>query len=71
MELPPGAESVAHDHTDDGAEDVYAVLAGSGWVIVDGEEVPVQPGTFIAVDRESTRHVRAGPAGLTYIAVCR
>ena len=71
VELPPGAETVAHDHTEDGAEDVYAVLAGSGWVIVDGEDVPVEPGMFVAVDRTSTRQVRAGPAGLAYIAVCR
>jgi len=71
VELPPGAATVAHDHTQDGAEDVYAVLAGSGSVIVDGEEVPVKPGMFIAVDRASTRQVRASPDGLTYIAVCR
>ena len=71
VELPPGAETVAHDHTEDGAEDVYAVLAGSGWVIVDGEDVPVEPGMFVAVDRASTRQVRAGPAGLAYIAICR
>ncbi|HKV69164.1 MAG TPA: cupin domain-containing protein [Gaiellales bacterium] len=71
VELPPGAETVAHDHTQDGAEDVYAVLRGTGTVIVDGAEVPVGPGMFIAVDRDSTRHVRAGPDGLTYIAVCR
>jgi uncharacterized cupin superfamily protein len=71
VELPPGAETVAHDHAEDGAEDVYAVLAGSGSVIVDGEEVLVRPGMFIAVDQASTRSVRAGPDGLTYIAVCR
>ena len=71
VELPPGAETVAHDHTEDGAEDVYAFLRGSGVVIVDGTEVPVQPGMFIAVDRDSTRQVRAGPNGLVFIAVCR
>ena len=71
VELPPGAETVAHDHVEDGAEDVYAVIAGSGLVIVDDEKVPVGPGTFIAVDQGSTRSVHAGPDGLTYIAVCR
>jgi uncharacterized cupin superfamily protein len=71
VELPPGAETVAHDHSADGAEDVYAVLRGSGVVLVDGEEVTVRPGTFIAVEKDSTRQVRAGPDGLTYIAVCR
>jgi uncharacterized cupin superfamily protein len=71
VELPPGAETVAHDHVADGAEDVYAVIGGSGVVLVDGEEVAVRPGTFIAVDAASTRSVRAGPDGLVFIAVCR
>jgi uncharacterized cupin superfamily protein len=64
VELASGAETVRHDHTDDGAEDVYAVLRGSGVVIVDDEEVPVEPGKFIAVTPESTRLVRAGAGGL-------
>jgi uncharacterized cupin superfamily protein len=70
VELPPGAETAAHDHVADGAEDVYAVIAGSGAVVVDGEEVPIRPGMFVAVERESTRHVRAGSDGLVFIAVC-
>jgi len=71
VELPPGAETVAHDHAEDGAEDVYAVIGGSGVVLVDGAEVPIRPGTFIAVDQASTRQVRAGDDGITFIAVCR
>ena len=71
VELPPGAETVAHDHVADGAEDVYAVLRGSGVVLVDGQEVPIRPGTFVAVDQDSTRLVRAGRDGLVFIAVCR
>ncbi|MGI8713537.1 MAG: cupin domain-containing protein [Solirubrobacteraceae bacterium] len=70
VELPPGAETVRHDHIDDGAQDVYAVLRGDGAVVVDGEEVTVGPGHFIAVTPESTRHVRAGDSGLIFIAVC-
>lgn len=70
VELPPGARSVEHDHADDRAEDVYAVIAGTGTVVADGEEIPVAPGTFVAVTPESRRYVRAGEAGLVYIAVC-
>jgi uncharacterized cupin superfamily protein len=70
VELPPGARTVRHDHRDDGAEDVYAVLAGGGTVVVDGVEVPVSPGQFITVTPNSTRQVRAGEGGLVYIAVC-
>ena len=70
VELPPGQETVAHDHVNDQNEDTYAVLSGSGWVVVDDQAVPVQPGQFIAVTVESTRSMRAGADGLTFIAVC-
>ena len=70
VELPGGAETVRHDHRDDGAEDAYAVLRGTGVVVVDEREVPVAPGDFIAVTPESMRHVRAGENGLVFIAVC-
>jgi uncharacterized cupin superfamily protein len=70
IELPAGEETVPHDHRDDQAEDAYAVLRGSGWVVVDEEELPVEPGQFIAVTVESSRYLRAGPDGLVFIAVC-
>jgi uncharacterized cupin superfamily protein len=70
VELPPGAETVRHDHRSDGAEDVYAVLFGDGVVVVDDEDVPVYGGRFIAVEPDSMRHVRAGNSGLVFIAVC-
>jgi uncharacterized cupin superfamily protein len=70
VELPPGGASVEHDHAGDGSEDVYAILRGSGAVVVDGERVAVRPGMFVLVTPESTRHVHAGPEGLVYVAVC-
>jgi quercetin dioxygenase-like cupin family protein len=70
VELPGGAETVQHDHRDDGAEDAYAVLRGSGTVVVDGEEVAVAPGDFIAVTPNSTRYVRADDCGMVFIAMC-
>jgi uncharacterized cupin superfamily protein len=38
IELPPGAETVRHDHVDDGAEDVYAVVHGTGTVVIDDQD---------------------------------
>ncbi len=70
VELPPGAETVRHDHLDDQVEDVYAILRGGGWVIVDDKPVPVEPGQFIAVTMDSARQVRAGDTGLEFIALC-
>jgi uncharacterized cupin superfamily protein len=70
VELPSGAETVRHDHRDDRAEDAYAVLRGSGVVVVDEEEVSVAPGDYITVTPDSTRYVRADDGGLVFIAMC-
>ena len=70
VELPPGCETVAHDHATDRAEDVYAVIRGTGTVIVDEQVVPLGPGEFIAVQPSAVRQVRAGSDGLVFIAVC-
>lgn len=70
VELPAGAETVRHHHVDDRNEDVYAVIAGHGWVVVDDVPTPVRPGHFVSVDIESSRFLRAGDEGLTFIALC-
>jgi mannose-6-phosphate isomerase-like protein (cupin superfamily) len=49
---------------------VYAIVCGTGTVVVDGQEVPMRPGQFIAVTPDSERQVRAGDGGLVFIAVC-
>jgi uncharacterized cupin superfamily protein len=70
VELPPHAHSVEHDHSDDGAEDMYAVIQGEGHVVVDGQDMAVQAGTYVAVTADSSRYIQADAAGLVYIAVC-
>jgi uncharacterized cupin superfamily protein len=45
IEVPPGEETVPHDHRDDRAEDAYDILRGQGWVIVDDEETPSSRGS--------------------------
>lgn len=70
VELPPGAETVRHDHLDDGVEDLYFIVSGEGWVLVDDEQLTIRPGQFIAVSVESTRQLRAGNRGLSLVALC-
>ncbi|WP_055476400.1 hypothetical protein [Gordonia sp. HS-NH1] len=70
VDLPADAETVPHDHLDDHTDDVYAILAGTGWIVIDGTAEPVAPGHYISVDMHHRRHLRAGPRGLTFIAVC-
>lgn len=51
-------------------EDLYLIVSGEGWVVVDDEELPLRTGLFVAVTVESSRYVRAGDQGLAYVAVC-
>ena len=70
VDLPPGAETVRHDHLDDGVEDLYFIVSGHGWVLVDDEQLTILPGRFVAVSVESERQLRAGNSGLSFVALC-
>jgi uncharacterized cupin superfamily protein len=69
FDLPPGAEGLEHDHEESGQEEVYVILAGSGVMRVDGDEVPLRPGLYLAVSPDATRQPVAGPEGLTWVCV--
>jgi quercetin dioxygenase-like cupin family protein len=69
IDLPPGAEGLEHDESDSHQEEVNVVVRGSGVYRVDGEDIPVQVGTFVRFDPETTRVPIAGPDGMTLVAV--
>lgn len=69
FELPPNTVGREHDEIDSGQEEVVVVISGSGLYRIDGEEVPVDVGTFLRFDPETTRVPVAGPAGMTLVAV--
>ena len=69
FELRPGQVGREHDESDTGQEEVYVIVKGSGTMTIDGEEVPLRPGTFVRIDPGSTRVPRAGDDGLTFVAV--
>jgi mannose-6-phosphate isomerase-like protein (cupin superfamily) len=69
FELPANVEGRAHDHAEGNQEEVYFVLAGSGVMRLDGEEVELKQGRFLRVDPETTRCPVAGPDGLTFLAI--
>jgi quercetin dioxygenase-like cupin family protein len=70
VDLPAGAETVPHDHRHEGVEDAYVVVRGSGWLVVDGDDVPLAEGSAASVTPEATRSIRAGASGCVFIAVC-
>jgi quercetin dioxygenase-like cupin family protein len=69
LELPPGGEGPEHDHASNGEEEVYAVVGGSGTVVVDGEEIAIRPGNFVFCSPDARRQMRAGADGLVWIAI--
>ena len=64
-----GQSGREHDERGSGQEEIYVAVAGSGTIVVDGEEVPLEPGTFVLVEPESTGQVIAGDDGLAYVTV--
>lgn len=62
--FPPNQEGREHDHADEGQEEVYFVVRGSGRMRVDGDEVELKPGRFVRVDPAARRVPVSGDQGL-------
>jgi hypothetical protein len=69
FEIPPNAEGREHDESNSAQEEVNVIIRGSGVYRIEGELVPVEEGTFLRFDPETTRMPVAGPHGLTMIAI--
>jgi mannose-6-phosphate isomerase-like protein (cupin superfamily) len=69
LDNEPDQAGKEHDERESGQEEIYSALAGSGVIVVDGEEVPLDPGRYVLVEPSSTRQVIAGPEGLSYLIV--
>jgi mannose-6-phosphate isomerase-like protein (cupin superfamily) len=67
--FPPNVEGREHDHANDGHEEVYFVVEGSGRMRIDGEEVELRPGRLIRVDPRSTRMPISGEEGLEFLTI--
>jgi uncharacterized cupin superfamily protein len=84
IEMEPGADAYPeHDHSADGLggemfakrpqqlgqEEVYTALRGSGTLIADGEEYPLDPDHIAKVPPEAKRKVVAGDKGLRLLVL--
>ncbi|MFZ1879109.1 MAG: cupin domain-containing protein [Gaiellaceae bacterium] len=69
LELQPGGEGPKHDHAANAEEEVYAVVGGSGTLLVDGEEIALRPGHFVFCSPDAERQMRAGDDGLVWIGI--
>ena len=69
LELEAGGEGPEHDHSSNGEQEVYAIVAGSGTLRVDGGEVELRPGVFVYCSPEARRQMCAGAEGLVWIGI--
>lgn len=58
VDIAPGGELPAHDHSGDDQEEVYAVIEGEGVLVIDGAERPAPAGTFCRLAPEVNRTIR-------------
>jgi quercetin dioxygenase-like cupin family protein len=69
FEIPPNGDGHHHNEQESGQEEVNLIVRGSGTYVIDGEEVPIREGDVFRFDPETTRGPKAGPDGLTMVAV--
>ena len=70
IQMPAGYEDYPeHDHSEDGQEEVYATLGGSGWLDIEGERVELEPDHLVRVASGTKRKVHPGPDGVKMLVV--
>jgi quercetin dioxygenase-like cupin family protein len=70
IRMPPEyADYPEHDHAQDGQEEVYTTLVGSGWIDIEGDRVELDKGTFVRVPAGVKRKVHAGSDGIQMLVV--
>jgi mannose-6-phosphate isomerase-like protein (cupin superfamily) len=70
LEFPGGFDHYPeHDHANDGQEEVYIVLGGSGAFVIDGERVSIDAGQMLRIEAESRRKLEVGPDGIRVLAI--
>jgi hypothetical protein len=70
IDMPAKAEQYPeHDHVEDGQEEVFVVLRGSGHIEVDGERHAIDPEMMIRVGPEPKRKIWPGQNGMRVLAI--
>lgn len=70
IQLPPDEDRYPlHDHADDGQEEVFVVLSGSGWMEIDDARIELDREMMVRVGPAPKRKLLAGPEGLRVLAL--
>jgi mannose-6-phosphate isomerase-like protein (cupin superfamily) len=70
LDIPPSTDRYPeHDHADDGQEEVYLVVRGSGEIEIDGERHPLDPETMVRVGSGVSRKIWPSEEGMRVVAI--
>jgi mannose-6-phosphate isomerase-like protein (cupin superfamily) len=70
LDFPGGfSDYPAHDHAQDGQEEVYVLLRGSAEFEIDDERIAVGTGQLVRVAPSATRRLLPGPEGVRILAI--
>jgi mannose-6-phosphate isomerase-like protein (cupin superfamily) len=70
MDLPPNLEQFPeHDHEDDGQEEVYVAMQGTGEIEIEGERHPLDPETMVRVGPGTKRKIYTGDEPMRVLAL--
>jgi mannose-6-phosphate isomerase-like protein (cupin superfamily) len=70
IDMPPNVDQYPeHDHSEDGQEEVYVPMSGSGEIEIEGERHPLQPGAMVMVGAGVTRKVFTTDEPLRLLAI--
>ncbi|HEX4465681.1 MAG TPA: hypothetical protein VH025_00715 [Solirubrobacteraceae bacterium] len=65
IRLPPeSSDYPEHDHAEDGQEELYTAIKGSGHIDIEGERVELTPDVLVRIGPGTKRKVYAGSEGL-------
>jgi len=71
LDLPPNLSEgyPEHDHSEDGQEEIYAFIRGSGRMQVEGDDIELTPDVMVRVGPGVKRKITTGPEGLRILAI--
>jgi len=70
LDFPPdNSRHPEHDHGEDGQEEVYIPMRGSGEIAIDGERHKLEPGVMVRVGPGVKRHIVSGSDGMRLLAI--
>ena len=70
LDLPPNLDAYPeHDHSEDGQEEVYVTIRGSGEIEIEGERHPMNPDVLVYLESGVKRKIWPGPEGMRIVAL--